>query len=683
MMFYKYRICLKFNLVCNLLCLLLFFVLSILVISGCGLRDVQTGSIYGLVTNDNGDVVAQALVYSIQKEYEKVYTGSDGVFYLSELAAGNHTIIVQHPNYKQEVVQIYVKPNETIKITPIKLLNLYSQKFFNNIKVEKVSSSTAVISWDTYKELLCEVEYGETINYGFSVKENFESKSHKITITNLKPETVYHFRIKFTDNNGLQWYSYDHTFKTLSPDAPQPPTSVSVRLVSYGSAKIAWKPSNTASVTGYNVWRKILLPANYKDNLYSSVNTFSNNFDFADWQLLTTDGLDKDCFEYTDISLEGGNLYIYAVTAYNQYKANSQKAISNKIFMPGYITKDAILTYAQSPYILYSDIIVSPNVTLTVEPGVEFYISQNDLFKLGNYADKVEFLIYGRLNLTGSENKPIKFMPLDSILANNYWAGITILPSNFEKSSLSYVWLSGCKPYAIFMKNAEANLENLYIKLCYSGISLSNVRNNLSLYNIRIDDISSTAVEINNCRNINIVNSQFSATTNAIHIISSNEEDMLRVSENYIEAYLSGITGKFSSFVFKNNVINTPFGTAINIQWSNGHQKIIDHCTINAKIGIHIASGSVIVENNLIVNLDEKGDKGIWISGPIAPVFNYNNIFGFLTPYSGCSPGIGANSYPPDFVGGKPFNWQIISSSPLKRADKYGSEIGRYGKSYY
>ncbi len=81
-----------------------------------------------------------------------------------------------------------------------------------------VTNSSASIAWTTDKPTTSQVEYGITTSYGqSSVLNQSMQTSHFVSLTNLDPATVYHFRVKSTDEVSNVTYSEDHIFTTSAP----------------------------------------------------------------------------------------------------------------------------------------------------------------------------------------------------------------------------------------------------------------------------------------------------------------------------------------------------------------------------------------------------------------------------------------------------------------------------------
>lgn len=75
-------------------------------------------------------------------------------------------------------------------------------------------TGSAIIVWQTNESATSEIEYGEDTAYGSSAKSDEAQIEHEALLTDLKPETTYHYRIKVTDLDGNVTVSSDFTFET-------------------------------------------------------------------------------------------------------------------------------------------------------------------------------------------------------------------------------------------------------------------------------------------------------------------------------------------------------------------------------------------------------------------------------------------------------------------------------------
>ncbi|HYK90301.1 MAG TPA: fibronectin type III domain-containing protein, partial [Acidobacteriota bacterium] len=83
----------------------------------------------------------------------------------------------------------------------------------------RVTSTTAIISWETNEAATSQVEYGTAATYGSTtVADPNLVSSHSQTLTGLTPKTDYHFRVKSGDSAGNVAVSDDLSFKTSASD---------------------------------------------------------------------------------------------------------------------------------------------------------------------------------------------------------------------------------------------------------------------------------------------------------------------------------------------------------------------------------------------------------------------------------------------------------------------------------
>ncbi|MDZ7366939.1 MAG: fibronectin type III domain-containing protein [candidate division KSB1 bacterium] len=84
-----------------------------------------------------------------------------------------------------------------------------------NVAANNISASTATINWNTNEASDSQVEYGLTTGYGSSSPLDATLvTSHSVTLSNLQPNTTYHYRVKSKDAAGNLATSNDFTFTT-------------------------------------------------------------------------------------------------------------------------------------------------------------------------------------------------------------------------------------------------------------------------------------------------------------------------------------------------------------------------------------------------------------------------------------------------------------------------------------
>lgn len=627
---------------------------------GCGLRQAQTGSLKSRVIDEHGNAIKDAQVYSLFAQANIVYTSSSGEFYLGEIPSGINNIIVVHSEYAVEETQVKIRPAEAKKLDYIRLANLKVPSRISNVKIESVEDERAVITFKTYKPVRCTIDYGTTRAYSKQYVEERADAVHSVTLENLEPETVYHFRIKFTDDDSITYFSYDYSFKTSYASIPPPPGNITVRPVTVpGEVEIIWEASPGGDVAGYKVYRKKWR---------------------GDWELLSDGVLGKTVRSFIDSSVEPGKHYSWAVVAVNKLKTTSEYSASNPFFVPGVVNSHQHITSDMSPIILTADLIISTGVNFSVDAGVEFLIARNDTSESGKDSERVEIIVNGRLELAGTQEKPVVFAPLDGAGKRDHWQGITIKSDRTGISDLRHVKMSGCKDWAIDVRTQRIRLNNLDIYYSENGLRLENLQSANEISESTFRDISQTAIEIINCRAVDFKDILIDGAVTGIRSLAESPHDRLEIRQTDIFVRDVGIKGVFGRARMINCLVVAPDGKGFRVDNALfENQTIINYCTIDANIGINIKAGSADVENNIIVNMQRRGHIGINDESLMTPVYEYNNVFGFENAYSGSGAGEGALEIDPLFEGGRDYSYRLQSQSLLRRADRFNSQMGRYG----
>lgn len=112
----------------------------------------------------------------------------------------------------------------------------------SNIASENISANTATISWTTDEASDSQVEYGLTDSYGLtSPLDSLRTTTHAVTLTNLTPATLYHYRVQSRDAAGNLAVSADFTFTTAAgaPDLPVL-SEITVTQITETTAKVSF-----------------------------------------------------------------------------------------------------------------------------------------------------------------------------------------------------------------------------------------------------------------------------------------------------------------------------------------------------------------------------------------------------------------------------------------------------------
>ena len=83
----------------------------------------------------------------------------------------------------------------------------------SSVRVVGVTFYSATIAWETDEPSSSEVEYGPTVSYSSRVTQGGAVTDHRVSVTGLRPDTLYHFRVCSTSAGGRSC-SGDGTFTT-------------------------------------------------------------------------------------------------------------------------------------------------------------------------------------------------------------------------------------------------------------------------------------------------------------------------------------------------------------------------------------------------------------------------------------------------------------------------------------
>ncbi|MCL0056704.1 fibronectin type III domain-containing protein [Dehalococcoidia bacterium] len=130
-----------------------------------------------------------------------------------------------------------------------------------DVQAAVVDQTSATIIWTTNERATSQVEWGTTPAYGNLTTPCSDLKmSHSVTISELTPETTYHFRVRSVDGAGNETISDDQTFTTLAEGVrvvrrPPPPVDnvapvisrIEITEITTTSAVIGWRTNELAN----------------------------------------------------------------------------------------------------------------------------------------------------------------------------------------------------------------------------------------------------------------------------------------------------------------------------------------------------------------------------------------------------------------------------------------------------
>lgn len=140
---------------------------------------------------------------------------------LDETLVTTHSVSLSNlkPNiaYKLTATSTDAKENQAIYEGEFTTLSgaVGAQLLVSGVTTSNITDSNATVKWKTDKAASSQVEYGTTGAYGSATPLDSKTVSdHSVTLTGLKPNTLYHFRVKSKDASGSEATSQDQTLTT-------------------------------------------------------------------------------------------------------------------------------------------------------------------------------------------------------------------------------------------------------------------------------------------------------------------------------------------------------------------------------------------------------------------------------------------------------------------------------------
>jgi len=135
-------------------------------------------------------------------------------------AAYTDTGLVPNTRYTYHVIAIDRASNLSTSSLPLSVMTLASGStstgpVISNITAGDIQRNGATVKWNTDVPATSQVEFGRTPSYGRSTTIDPTLKtSHSQTLTELRRNTLYHYRVKSRDAAGNLTVSEDRTFRT-------------------------------------------------------------------------------------------------------------------------------------------------------------------------------------------------------------------------------------------------------------------------------------------------------------------------------------------------------------------------------------------------------------------------------------------------------------------------------------
>jgi hypothetical protein len=183
-------------------------------------------SLYDDDYNEWGDNQILMLEIKPQEENPRIWRiansyGISGINEFSSPAAalnwqGNRVVWTSNWEGKS-VSEVYqaILPDSWYRDLSVQVGNDTIAPQISNITLDSLTAESIIICWTTDEMANGQVEYGESVEYGNTTDiDTMMSLYHTLSLSNLKPNTLYHFRIRAKDIKDNLAISSDSTFLT-------------------------------------------------------------------------------------------------------------------------------------------------------------------------------------------------------------------------------------------------------------------------------------------------------------------------------------------------------------------------------------------------------------------------------------------------------------------------------------
>lgn len=297
----------------------------------------------------------------------------------------------------------------------------------------------------------------------------------------------------------------------------------------------------------------------------------------------------------------------------------------------GGIYQNTTWTLAGSPYMVTGSIVIFPNRTLTIEPGVQVICTADTTFNTGNF---IYLEVRGTLIADGTSNIPVVFKSTNNTTGSYNWEGIRIKGSQGGSVQLNHFELHNSF-YGIYNDIPQPGVSYTFDECYFRSNNYALQLNADLIYNnctfesngvgqaaqIQYGTLTATNCMFSNnfcsftwSNNINVTNCTFVGNQNNIIGSQGNiqncqflnntfgfaESSNINVNNCYFEGNGTGIEGNSSCEITNSTFFNNTIAMKI------GDACIVSQNQINGNgIGIQVTAynpNSTIIDNNSICN---------------------------------------------------------------------------------
>ena len=307
-------------------------------------------------------------------------------------------------------------------------------------------------------------------------------------------------------------------------------------------------------------------------------------------------------------------LYLVVLLAFlmsSSFAAIGQHSrVANATYVGGNITQDTLWTLVDSPFVLYKNVTIFPNATLTIEPGVEV-----------RFGGPFSIIVSGRLNADGM-SKMISFTSNSEDPSEGDWKGIVF--SGVQQSLLTNCLIAYANN-SIIATNGNLEIDKSTIELCsQNGILASNSQ--VTITNSNVTDCLENGINATSTK-LTLENSSLVGNNGNGIVITGNGQ--ATIQQDTIIGNSNGILlagNSFSGVNISNNIISANNQTGISIQSTTySNLTIIDNFVSSNGYGFDVSTSmSTTITNNSV----SYNNVGFYYNGTVSHTAKFNDIFG-------------------------------------------------------
>lgn len=647
-----------------------FIVTLVLCHIGCMSSDsLSNGSAAGYVVDSSGNPLSGV---KVQTSDAFAYSDVSGIWALESLPAQITNITATRENYQSQSRRVEILSGQTLD--GVNFVMAADTEIYD-IRIIPSGSTRVTVVFHTINPCRSRVKYGKNNLLDQLTPENTEYKfSHSFELAGLTPASTYRIQCIAVDKIERKIQSEIKLFNTDHSIRGEPPTGLTLAKVSESNLiAINWSADTGVDFAGYKLYRSVS-----SQGPFEQVGTgviMRNN--------------------YLDMDVNPGVKYYYRVTRVSGTGDETPPSAVESFLMPGRMSENSAWTAQNSPYLLTSDLVIAPGVSLVIDKGVSVRVTRGDQWEASN--DLVELRVQGTLMIQGTSDKPVSFVSASQSPQQGDWQGI-IFDSSADLSASIIKGLS--LSFGVDGISGIAGIPEIrdsVIRNCLnSGISCKEARRQILLANLEIDSCTSGVVLQENNVEVEVRDSLF---LRCMYGIVCRDNLNAEIIGNRVA--FAGVIGidvgnmAASSKVSRNIVGYGSSGTGI---MGRGNDEIRRN-TIQSNIGIELSeTAAVTVRSNLILADNSKKAIGVLYSGDMSystasNTFQNNIVWDipkndarrYMNSDSLFLPGISGDfRIDPTLIGGNSFavfpslnfNYTPSPGSQLKGAGYDGEDVG-------